>query len=135
MTTHATVTDTDTPATTAAFFTEIRDKVHFSEILNNNPGYVILKFGAEWCGPCKTVAPVINKWKPFLSNKVAYYDIDIDVNMEIYGFLKTRKMVNGIPCVLVYKSGNTSYIPDDAALGANVTDINNLFDGVIKETL
>jgi hypothetical protein len=55
--------------------------------------------------------------------------------MEIYGYLKTRKMVNGIPCVLVYKRGNTTYIPDDAALGGNVFDINNLFNGVANGSL
>jgi thioredoxin 1 len=103
--------------------------------LANNPGYVILKFGAPWCGPCKTVAPTINQWKPHLPKNVHYYDIDIDVNMEIYGYLKTRKMVNGIPCVLVYKRGNTTYIPDDAALGGNVFDINNLFNGVANGSL
>ena len=119
----------------ASFFTEIRNRDHFSDILANNPGYVILKFGAPWCGPCKTVAPTINQWKPHLPKNVHYYDIDIDVNMEIYGYLKTRKMVNGIPCVLVYKRGNTTYIPDDAALGGNVFDINNLFNGVANGSL
>ena len=119
----------------ASFFNGIRDKAHFTEILANNPGYVILKFGAPWCGPCKTVAPVVNQWKSKLSDNVNFYDIDIDVNMEIYGFLKTRKMVNGVPCILVYKRDNTSYIPDDATLGANVNDINNLFDGVVKNVL
>jgi thioredoxin 1 len=119
----------------AAFFTEIKSKDAFFEILKQNPGYIILKFGAEWCGPCKAVAPHINGWKSKLGGNVQYYDIDIDNSVELYVYLKARKMVNGIPCILVYKRGNTTYIPDDAALGANVFDINHVFDNVIQGTL
>ncbi len=36
-----------------AVFDEIDDKNHFNSILKSNPGVVVIKFGAEWCGPCK----------------------------------------------------------------------------------
>jgi len=127
-----TTSETSAATSAAKFFTEIKNKDHFSEILANNPGYVILKFGAAWCGPCKTVAPHIDAWKAKLGANVEYYDIDIDESVEIYVYLKARKMVNGIPCILVYKRGNVSYVPDDAALGANVFDINHVFNCVIQ---
>ena len=119
----------------AKFLTEIKNKDHFFEILGTNPGYIVLKFGAEWCGPCKMIAPLVEQWKTKLSDNVEYYDINVDNSVEIYGYLKARKMVNGIPCILVYKQGNTTYIPDDAALGANEMDINHLFTGIIQGTL
>ena len=35
-----------------------------------------------------------------------FYDIDIDDNFEIYGFMRTKKMATAIPTILCWKSGN-----------------------------
>ena len=34
----------------------------FEELLRQNPGKVVLKFGATWCGPCKLIDPLVNQW-------------------------------------------------------------------------
>ena len=34
----------------------------FEELLRQNPGKVVLKFGATWCGPCKVIEPLVNQW-------------------------------------------------------------------------
>jgi hypothetical protein len=46
-------------------------------------------------------------------------DIDVDESFDLYAFLKTKKMVNGIPAVLVYEKSNTSYIPDFSYVGGD----------------
>ena len=35
--------------------TKITDRKHFQELLESNPGVFIIKFGAEWCEPCKMI--------------------------------------------------------------------------------
>ena len=104
----------------------------FNHILSNNPGIVFLKLGATWCGPCQQIAPLVHGLMDQITNvygsKVVCCDIDVDENFELYAFLKTKKMVNGIPAILCWKAGNVSFIPDDTALGSNVMEINLLFN-------
>jgi hypothetical protein len=45
--------------------------------------------------------------------------IDVDEAIEIYGFLKTKRVVNGIPAILCYRKGNLNYIPDDVVIGSD----------------
>jgi thiol-disulfide isomerase/thioredoxin len=102
----------------------------FKEIIESNTGTIIIKFGAEWCGPCKKIDAQVHKWFEYLSKTaptIQTYLIDVDDNIDIYGYLKTKKMVNGIPAILVYKSPNKTYIPDDSVLGANSQEIDLLF--------
>jgi hypothetical protein len=53
--------------------------------------------------------------------------VDIDESFELYGFLKAKKMINGVPAILVYYKNNTNYIPDDVVVGADPTQISKLF--------
>jgi thioredoxin 1 len=90
----------------------------FLKLLTNNPGLVIVKLGAEWCGPCKKIAPVLEGFFATSPDNVICADIDVDESFDYYAYLKSKKMVNGIPVILCYKKGNTSFIPDDSVTGA-----------------
>lgn len=112
--------------------TEFDGIAGFNEILAKNTGIVILKLGATWCGPCKQISKLVHDLMHQITkvygNKVVCCDIDIDDNFELYAFLKNKKMVNGIPAILCWNTGNISFIPNDTALGSNVLEINLLFN-------
>ena len=115
-----------------SIITEFDNLQHFNTILSNNPGLVILKLGATWCGPCQTIKGMVHGLMSQIMNvygeKVVCCDIDVDESFELYALLKTKKMVNGIPAIVCWKAGNVSVIPDDTALGSNQLEINLLFN-------
>jgi hypothetical protein len=108
--------------------TNIYDRNQFVELLKANPGLVIIKFGAEWCGPCKLIENDVMVGFRSMPDTVQCVIVDIDKSFDLYAFLKTKRMVNGVPVVLCYKKGNTTYIPDDAISGANVEKLRSFFD-------
>lgn len=112
--------------------TEIKDLNHFKLLLQENPGVIIIKFGATWCGPCKKIEQLVHAWFDQMPEHVQPIIVDIDENYEIYAFLKSKKMVNGVPAILAYNKDNLSYIPSDAILGANPAQINIFFQQYLK---
>lgn len=107
--------------------TEIRDRKHFAELLQQNQGLLVIKFGAEWCGPCKAIEGTVKKYFESCPANTQCMIIDVDECFDVYAFLKTKKVVNGIPVLLCYKRGNVSYIPDDVIIGADKTEIGAFF--------
>jgi thioredoxin 1 len=104
-------------------------KEDFAKELQENPGLFIIKFGAEWCGPCKRVDPLIYAYFAEIQGpQVQCAIIDIDESFEIYAFLKSKKMVNGVPVILAYRKGNVSYVPDESVVGADENQIHLFFD-------
>ena len=99
----------------------------FVNLLEVNPGLIIIKFGATWCGPCKIIAPVVNGFFALSPNDVVCADIDVDESFDVYVYLKSKKMVNGIPVILCYKKGNNTYIPDDSVTGAEPNALDAFF--------
>jgi thiol-disulfide isomerase/thioredoxin len=114
------------------FITEIDGPEGLSNVLNNNPGLVIIKFGATWCGPCKKIESQVHFWMNGSPNNVQCCIIDIDDNFELYGFLKTKKMINGIPGIMCWKKNNVNYIPDDVVIGADPQEIDLFFQRCSK---
>jgi thioredoxin 1 len=104
-----------------------RTRQDFLNLLPSNPGLIIIKFGATWCGPCKTITPVLEGFFATSPPNVICADIDVDENFDLYAFMKSKKMVNGIPAILMYRKGNTTFIPDDSVTGANPLDLDNFF--------
>ena len=71
---------------------------------------VLVDFWADWCAPCKMVAPVLDDLAQEYDGKVKFTKVDVDTNPETamkYG-------IRSIPTLLVFKGGN----PIDQVVGA-----------------
>jgi len=122
------VSTNNTNNITKQIITEIENRDKFLAILQNfNPGLFIIKLGAPWCGPCKQIAPVIDAFFASSPNNVLCADIDVDKCFNLYSFLKSKKMVNGIPAILCYIKGNENYIPNDMVTGADPVELHKFF--------
>ncbi len=106
---------------------EIANRDAFFLLLQNNPGLIVLKLGATWCGPCKLVEPAVHGFFASSPPEVICGDIDVDKSFDFYSFLKSKKMVNGIPVLLCFKKGNGTYIPDDMVTGADPQQLHQFF--------
>ncbi len=99
----------------------------FFKLLEVNPGLIIVKLGAEWCGPCKVIKPIVDSFFASSPMNVVCCEIDVDESFDFYAYLKSKKMVNGIPVMLCYKKGNMSFIPDESVTGINPKELDNFF--------
>jgi thiol-disulfide isomerase/thioredoxin len=113
--------------------TDVPTKDDFAKLLVENPGLLILKFGATWCGPCKRIEPLVNECIKRLPDNVQFCMIDIDECFELYGFLQKKKMINGVPGILCYHKNNLNYIPNDAVIGADNNQVIAFFERCLKK--
>lgn len=104
-----------------------QSREQFIRLLENNPGLIIIKLGASWCGPCKKIKPVVDGFFASSPDNVICCDIDVDQSVDLYSYLKSKRMVNGIPALLCYKKGNNSYIPDDSITGSSPQGLDAFF--------
>ena len=113
--------------TSRTIISEIENRDVFLNLLRHNTGLIILKLGATWCGPCQTIKHVVHAFFASSPVDVICCDIDVDNSFDFYSFLKSKKMVNGIPVLLCYKKGNDTFIPDDIVTGSEPVALNNFF--------
>jgi thiol-disulfide isomerase/thioredoxin len=107
--------------------TYFENRHKFLSLLEKNPGLIIIKLGAKWCGPCKKIKPVVDGFFASSPDDVICCEIDVDESFDLYAYFKGKKMVNGIPVILCYKKGNTTYIPDDSITGADPSGLDAFF--------
>ena len=92
---------------------------------------LILKFSAAWCGPCKTIKDTVHQCiTQFPPDKLVFADLDADANVELYGMMKSKRMVNGIPVILAYDGRikrDRWYIPDDSITGGHISGVQQFF--------
>ena len=106
---------------------EIPNRESFFHLLKHNPGLIVIKLGAEWCGPCKQIKNVVHAFFASSPPEVVCADIDVDKCFDFYSFLKSKKMANGIPLILCYKKGNVTFIPDDSITGSDAGQLHLFF--------
>ena len=78
---------------------EINDS-NFNEVINSDKP-VLVDFWAEWCGPCKMIAPVVDELANDYDGKAVVGKVDVDSNPEVAGKFGIRS----IPTLLVFKNG------------------------------
>ena len=117
---------------TATVITSIPDLAFFKDLMENNPGLILIKLGATWCGPCQTIEEDVKTMFDFMPNNVQCVSIDIDNNIDFYSFLRRKLVVNGVPVILCYQQVNLSNMPDDYMVGGNRATLQEFAQRVLK---
>ena len=85
------------------------NKENFTETVGSNKP-VLVDYWAEWCGPCKMVAPILEEVASDMSDKLTVGKVDVDENQELAAQLN----IMSIPTLILLKDGEIV----DQAIGA-----------------
>ncbi len=72
----------------------------FNDLINGEQP-VLVDFSAEWCGPCKAMAPILKDLKKDLENEVKIIKVDVDKNPKA----AQKFQVRGVPTLILFKAG------------------------------
>ncbi len=79
---------------------KVSDTTFESEVLKAT-GPVVVDFWAEWCGPCKMIAPALEEIAKSLGDKVKILKLNVDENPNIAG----KYGIQSIPTLMIFKNG------------------------------
>ena len=104
---------------------------------DNSNKCIIIKFTADWCGPCKRIKDFCYKKFENYKTSVLCFDINIDLdeNLELFLAYKQKKMVKSIPTIIAYikksdRDSNHWWVPDLLVNSAKQTEIENFFNQI-----
>lgn len=80
--------------------TELTD-ANFEETIANGDKPVLVDFWAEWCGPCRRVAPIIEEIANEYADKLIVGKVDVDANQQV----TAKHGIQSIPTLMIFKDG------------------------------
>ena len=78
----------------------VLNDANLAEIVNKYP-FVVVDCWAEWCGPCKTIAPIIEGLAREYSGRITFAKLNIDENMNT----AMKYQISAIPTMLIFRGG------------------------------
>ena len=88
----------------------------FQELINSHP-LVLVDFSAEWCGPCKMLAPILEQLNGEVGDDVRIFKIDVDKNNQ----LAMHYSVQSVPTLMLFKDGQLAATKVGAMSKAQMT--------------
>ena len=73
----------------------------FQAEVEQHAGLVVVDFWAEWCGPCRAIAPVLEQLQAEYAGKLKVVKLDVDANQRT----SMRLNVRSIPTLMFFKNG------------------------------
>ncbi|EAV40305.1 thioredoxin 1 [Labrenzia sp. MBR-25] len=97
--------------------TQVTDSSFEAEVLKSD-GPVVVDFWAEWCGPCKMIAPALEEISEEMSGQVKITKLNIDENQD----MAMKYGVRSIPMLILFKDGEPMATQIGAAPKGKLSD-------------
>ncbi len=89
----------------------------FDELVKNSPAPVLVDFWAAWCGPCRAVAPELEKIARSQAEKVVVAKVDTDALPDV----AQRFAIRGIPTMILFRAGREAARVSGAMPASEIT--------------
>ncbi len=104
------------PASDTSLIKHVSDASFDADVLKSDKP-VLVDFWAEWCGPCKMIAPILDEVSSSYASKLQVAKVNVDENRDI----PAKFGIRGIPTLILFKNGQIAATKVGAVSKAQLT--------------